>query len=554
MYAPPCSWRTGTNSIDDSAKDSFRSKVSSPGMPNTCFTPSASKHSTKRSDALRNVMFCRLFQRAVATVLNPMKKLTLITAIAVLRLVPAAASAATQPSWTIRGAGFGQGIGLSQYGAYGYAAHGADWKSIALHYFADTHLGNAAGRTIRVLHQQGNGTVWVSGATRAGSHKLDSTKSYRLMRKGLGVELRSARGKRIATMTGVVPVSSSSGSVALGGRAMNGLSDGRYRGTLEVRAGTFGGLVAVNALPLDDYIQGVIVGEMPTSWPLPALEAQAVAARSYSLTTDAGGATFDQYPDTRSQMYYGMSRETPGSNQAVRSTAGQVVMYGNTVASTYYFSTSGGRTENIENSWPGSAPVPYLQSVDDPYDNLSPRHRWRFVWSKSKLDAKLGSFVKGKLKTVKVTKRGVSPRIVDAQVVGSRGTTLVTGPQLRSRLGLFDTWAYFVNVKSAQGGASTQQPGTGDDTTLTDGGGAQASAKASWLREWLPVQPRKLVISGSISSAPKKLTLQHQVGSKWKTVGYGTTDRKGRYALIVKKRGVYRVLGGGAVGPAVRIR
>src|SRR3954454_18040579 len=552
MYAPPCSCRTGTNWIDDSAKDSFRSKVSSPGMPNTCFTPSASKHSTKRSDALRNAMVCRLFQRAVATVSPPMKKLALITTIALLALA-GPASAASSSNWTIRGAGFGHGIGLSQYGAYGYAAHGSDWKAIALHYFAGTHLGNAAGRTIRVLLQSGNGTVWVSGATRAGSHKLDSTKSYRLMRHGLGVELRTARGKRIATMTGVVPVSSSSGSFVLGGRAMNGLSDGRYRGTMEVRPGTFGGLMAVNALPLDDYIQGVIVGEMPTSWPQPALEAQAVVARSYALVTDAGGAIFDQYPDTRSQMYYGMSRETSGTNQAVQSTAGEVVMYGNQVASTYYFSTSGGRTENVENSWPGSAPVPYLQSVDDPYDNLSPRHRWRFVWSKSKLDAKLGSFVKGKLKNLKVTKRGVSPRIVNAQVIGTRGTTTVTGPQLRSRLGMFDTWAYFVNVKSGQGGASTQQPGSGEDTTLTDGGGAKA-AKASWLREWLPVQPRKLVISGSISSAPKKLTLQHKVGTKWKTVGYGTTDRNGRYALIVKKRGVYRVLGGGAVGPAVRIR
>src|SRR3954463_9875990 len=553
MYAPPCSCRTGTNWIEDAARDSFRSKVSSPGIPKTCLTPSASKHSTKRSDALRNDMVFRLFQTPVATVTPPMRKLALLTSLALLMLV-SQASAATSSTFTIRGAGFGHGIGLSQYGAYGYAAHGANARDIVLHYYNGTRLGNMAGRTIRVLLQSGKGTVWVSGATRAGNHKLDSTKSYRLMRGAIAsVELRTARGKRIATMDGVVSVSSSSGSFVLGGRGVNGLSGGRYRGVLEVRPGTFGGLMAINALPIDDYIRGVIVGEMPTSWPQPALQAQAVVARSYSLVTDAGGAIFDQYPDTRSQMYYGMSRETKGTNQAVDATAGNVVMYGDKVATTYYFSTSGGRTENVENSWPGSSPVAYLKSVDDPYDNLSPRHRWRFVWSKSKLDAKLGAFVKGKLKNLKVTKRGVSPRIVNAQVIGTRGTTTVTGPQLRSRLGLFDTWAYFVNVKSGQGGASTQQPGTGEDTTLTDGGGAKA-AKASWLREWLPVPPRKLVITGSISSAPKKLTLQHKVGAKWKTVGYGTTDRKGRYALIVKKRGVYRVLGGGAVGPAVRIR
>jgi stage II sporulation protein D len=481
-----------------------------------------------------------------------MKKLALLTSTAVLALAPASASAASS-SWTIRGAGFGHGIGLSQYGAYGYAAHGADWKSIVLHYFKGTHLGNAAGRTVRVLLQSGPSTVWVSGATRAGSHKLDSRLSYRLMRRGLGVELRTARGKRIATLNGVVTVSSSSGSFVLGGRALNGLSGGRYRGVLEVRAGTFGGLMAVNALPLDDYIQGVIVGEMPASWPQPALEAQAVVARSYALVTDAGGAIYDQYPDTRSQMYYGMSRETAGANQAVRSTAGAVVMYGDRVASTYYFSTSGGRTENIENSWPGSSPVPYLKSVDDPYDNLSPKHRWRFVWSKSALDAKLGGFVKGRLKTIKVTKRGVSPRIVAAKVIGTRGTVNVTGPELRSRLGLFDTWAYFVNVKSGQGGASTQ-PDSGPDTTLTDGGGVVAGAKAAWVREWSPAQPRKLVLEGSISSHPGKLTLQKRAAGKWKTIGYGKTDRLGRYSLLLKTRGVYRVIGGGAVGPAVRIR
>src|SRR3954469_1937490 len=408
-----------------------------------------------------------------------MRKLALLTSLALLMLV-SQASAATSSTFTIRGAGFGHGIGMSQYGAYGYAAHGADWRDIVLHYYDGTHLANVAGRTIRVLLQSGNGTVWVSGATSAGNHQLDSTKSYRLVRKGLNsVDLRTASGKRIATMDGVVTVSSSSGSFVLGGRALNGLSGGRYRGVLEVRPGTFGGLMAVNALPVDDYIRGVIVGEMPASWPLPALEAQAVVARSYSLTTDAGGAIFDQYPDTRSQMYYGMSRETKGTNQAVDATAGQVVMYGDRVATTYYFSTSGGRTENVENSWPGSSPVAYLKSVDDPYDTLSPRHRWRFVWSKSKLDAKLGSFVKGRLKSVKVTKRGVSPRIVGAQVIGTRGTVNVSGPDLRSRLGLYDTWAYFVSIKSGQGDASTQ-PTQPDNVKVTDGGGATAAS--AWMR------------------------------------------------------------------------
>jgi stage II sporulation protein D len=477
-----------------------------------------------------------------------MRRLALLTALITVLGAPQAL-AATSSNFTIRGAGFGHGIGLSQYGAYGYAAHGSEWRDIVLHYYKGTRLGNVAGRTIRVLLQSGKGTVWVSGATRAGGEKLDSTVSYRLIMHGLNqVELRSARGKKLATLNAPVTVSSSSKSFVLGGRALNGLSDARYRGTLEVRPGLFGGLTAVNALPLDDYVRGVIVGEMPTSWPQPALQAQAVIARSYSLVTDAGGAVFDQYPDTRSQMYYGMSRETKGTNQAVDATTGQVVMYGNNIASTYYFSTSGGRTENIENSWPGSSPVPYLQSVDDPYDNLSPRHRWRFVWSRSTLDAKLGSFVKGKLRSVKVTKRGVSPRIVNAQVIGSRGRTNVTGPQLRSRLGLYDTWAYFVTIKSGQGATEpVQQPNTG---TLTDGGGT--TAEASWLRRI--AGPRQLSVTGSVSPRPKKITLQKLVERRWTTIGYGKTDARGRYALQVESAGAYRVLANGGVGPVTRVR
>src|SRR5947209_4247896 len=64
MYAPACSWRTGTNSIDESASDSFRSSVSSPGMPKTCLTPSASRHSTKTSDAFRAATRSPLFRQS----------------------------------------------------------------------------------------------------------------------------------------------------------------------------------------------------------------------------------------------------------------------------------------------------------------------------------------------------------------------------------------------------------------------------------------------------------------------------------------------------------
>ena len=160
------------------------------------------------------------------------------------------------------------------------------------------------------------------------------------------------------------------------GRALNGITDGRYRGALEISPAGPKGLSAVNALPIDTYIQGVVAGEMPSSWDLEALKVQAVAARSYALTTDAGGDLFDQFPDTRSQVYKGVEGETDRTNAAVAGTGGEILRYRGAVATTYYSSSSGGQTENVEHAFPGGAPAGYLRSVQDPADRISPNYRW----------------------------------------------------------------------------------------------------------------------------------------------------------------------------------
>src|SRR3954451_21951214 len=180
-----------------------------------------------------------------------MRRLALATALSLLLLAAPAWAAST--NFTIRGAGFGHGIGLSQWGAFGYAQHGSGWRDIVLHYFKGTRVASAGDRTIRVLLQSGKGTVWFEGATRAGGKKLNPAARYRIVKHGLNqVELRSARGKKLATYDAPVSISSSSGSFILEGNALNGLSNGRYRGVLEVRPGLFGGLAAVDALALDD--------------------------------------------------------------------------------------------------------------------------------------------------------------------------------------------------------------------------------------------------------------------------------------------------------------
>ncbi len=146
-----------------------------------------------------------------------------------------------------------------------------------------------------------------------------------------------------------------------------------YRGKLTVSA--TGKLVQViDVVGLEQYLKAVVPSEVPSNWPPEALKAQAVAARSYALANLAKGRPFDLYSDTRSQVYGGIDAESAATNAAVAATRGQVVLYNGTVADTLFFSTSGGRTASALEAT-GTA-VPYLVSVPDPYDTLSPYHDW----------------------------------------------------------------------------------------------------------------------------------------------------------------------------------
>src|SRR5687768_5513199 len=139
--------------------------------------------------------------------------------------------------------------------------------------------------------------------------------------------------------------------VRLLGRADNGVRDGLYRGALEIRTAAGSGLNAINAIAMEDYLLGVVPSESPSSWPAAALEAQAVVARSYALASNVNGKGFNQYADTRSQVYRGYLGEAPSTSAAVGATRGQIVTHAGEVATTFFFSISGVYTENIENAF-----------------------------------------------------------------------------------------------------------------------------------------------------------------------------------------------------------
>jgi stage II sporulation protein D len=343
-------------------------------------------------------------------------------------LLPGVAEGA---KWIVEGRGFGHGVGLSQYGAYGFAKQGRSYGQIVGHYYRGTKVGRARGAKVRVL-VGGGGRISFSGARAACGERLKERKGYRFERSGGRVVLATAGGRRLASC-------GDSGG-ARGGSSVTYAGRGEYRGELlAVAAG--GGLNAVNRVGIDDYVRGVVTNEMPSSWPGDALRAQALVARSYALTSTVNGDGFDLYDDTRSQVYEGRSSETKPGNRAVRSTAGEVVKAGGRIARTFYFSTSGGRTENAEFGFPGGSKVPYLKSVRDPHDDESPYHRWKETFSQGAMESRLG--VAGKLRELNVLKRGRSPRIVKARIVGSRGAETVGGATIQARLGLLSSWADF---------------------------------------------------------------------------------------------------------------
>ena len=456
----------------------------------------------------------------------------------------------------VRGAGFGHGVGMSQYGAYGFAKRGYDHPAILAHYYSGTQLGRLSGPSeVRVLLRRAP-RIRFSGATGvAGGRRLASRRTYTAT-PGLGgaVTLRSASGRSLGTYAAPLRVSGSSGGVLLRGRAQNGRNDGRYRGALELRGGGLG-VSAINAVSLEDYVRGVVAGEVPAAWPAAALRAQAVAARTYAIATRKDGDGFDQYADTRSQMYIGIAGELPSTNAAVGATSGQIVVHGTEPIVTYYFSTSGGRTEDVENSFLGAEPRPWLTSVADPYDSASPRHRWTVRMSLARADKRLGGLVKGRLRQIKVLRRGRSPRVVKAQVVGTGGRTNVTGPQLRARLGLYDTWARFtvITARAVRGDGNTPSPA--GETPGTGGATPRVARTIAATRE-AAMAAVAGTLAGTVApaAAGQWVVLERYTGGGWDAQFETVTRGGGSYRVNVPRRGLYRVRYRGEPGPVVRIR
>jgi stage II sporulation protein D len=365
----------------------------------------------------------------------------LLIGLALVLLVPATASAA---DFVVDGRGWGHGVGLSQYGAYGFALReGRDHRFILAHYYTGTGYDRAPAARMRVRLKRARAPK-LSGATAAKAAngrrvRLRDDRAYRFDALASGRIAVIDQTTRRTRARLVPPVTATGGSsTVLHGAAENGLSNGAYRGRMVfVRDGS--SVLAVNHASLEHYLYGVVPAEMPASWATEALKAQAVVARSYALTSRRPSEPYDVFADVRSQVYRGVFAEVATATAAVRATRARVVTVGGQVAQTFFFSTSGGRTASNEEGF-GGTPLSYLRSVDDPHDDLSPVHTWTARFTRRDAERRLRAVLTGRLQGLEVLTRTSSGRAATIEVRGSEGNRTVSAATIRTALGLRSTW------------------------------------------------------------------------------------------------------------------
>lgn len=534
-----------------------------------------------------------------------------VLAIAMLAATPAAAAGARGSGFYIRGGGDGHGIGMSQYGAGGLALHGWSWQKILQHYYIDTTLAHVSpSRTVTVLLAQGAATFHGATTIAGSKTKLNPGTNYGVI---------PVAGGKLELIHSGIKVGIFNSPLKVSGRGpLDLIGAGLYRGGFLFRH-LSGVVQTVNALGVDDYVRGVVSAEMPASWAQQALDAQAVAARTYVLTTDVAPGEYDAYDDTRSQMYEGVRAETSSTNAAVKATSGEVVEYHGSPVTTYFFASSGGYTESIQNVWYGVEPEAWLHGEPDPYDNAysNPYYRWRRNLSVRAAGGSLGGYYHGSLRGIQVVKHGVSPRIVEARVIGTHGSSTLSGAELQSLFGTMSTYMAFTEIHdrgmvvsaaaarraraararaarshrhhtstkhqkhhpkrkrhratarvfshhrlrshSGTGGAglgsgSSSGSGSASGSGSTSGSGSASPPPSTSLNK-TPTRAGRYV-QGTIFPAVRKsvATIELRVGRGWKVVARQRLSGSGAFRVRVARAGIYRVLYGGIYGPWVDVK
>ncbi len=224
------------------------------------------------------------------------------------------------------------------------------------------------------------------------------------------------------------------------------LENRRYRGALRVRL--IGKLFqVVNHVGIENYLASVVGGEMPKTWPIAALRAQAVAARTYALKRYGKRGNFDVKSNQSSQVYLGIESETKTTLNAAKSTNSLVLAHKGKLINAVFHSSSGGSTEPSGYVWKNQ--LPYLLSVKD-YDQHSPNRKWEVLFDRKQLKKAFSDV--GGLDRLDLINHSPTGRVRIVKASGPRGSISITGEELRRRLGLKSTLFRFemIDLKTAK--------------------------------------------------------------------------------------------------------
>lgn len=247
-----------------------------------------------------------------------------------------------------------------------------------------------------------------------------------------------------------------------------------YRGVAEASFQEKG-VVVVNDLPLEEYLVGLINCEISSAWPMEAVKAQAVIARTYALNRKASrsGALYHLESSVIDQVYDGCEIEDSRARRGVSETAGEVVSHNGTTIQAYYHSTCGGRTEASENVW--GAKLPYLAGVECKYCQMAPSGTWDVRLSLQDLEERLkaaGHKVAG-VSDLRPGVRNNRGRLKNVVIVSQRGELTVPGDQFRKAIGYGVIKSTNFAVRVSNGEAAFSGTGNGHGVGLCQWGAKQ---------------------------------------------------------------------------------
>lgn len=210
-----------------------------------------------------------------------------------------------------------------------------------------------------------------------------------------------------------------------------------YRGSFVIFSGS-GALMLVNKIELEQYLYGVLPFEVSTGWEPEVLKAQAVAARTFAIYNKLKNKTpeYDLDSNVNSQVYGGMSKENPATNDAIDRTAGEVLSYNGEVIQAFFHANSGGRTASSLEVWGGA--FDYLPSVDDPFSTKSKGARWSASISRDKLSSMVekAGYKTGSIYEILIQDRTESGRVKTLKIKGSEGEYVMKAKDLRAAVGV----------------------------------------------------------------------------------------------------------------------